>query len=166
MQETIDNIVEKARFQDKELFGELIKKCVQVSNDSAKSTYAIHDNVIFKVEVLFKNFAKFIDEFGKDNKYEAGVEVLSVICEELGIEIDKEECFILFHIRDLGKFRMKESKLLDELKPLWKKYKDYALDDQDFSYALKSLMRKDFIQYRRGNLHIKPSVIIRYRSER
>lgn len=167
MEETLNNIVEKAKFQKKDLFHDLMRKCIHVSNDSTKSTYAIHDNIVFKVETLFKGLTPFINEYGKDKKYEAGVEALSTICEELGLDIDKEECFILFHIRDLGKFRKKESELLDELKPLWKgQYQDFALSDQDFSYALRGLMQKKFIDYRRGNLHLKPSVIIRYRTGR
>lgn len=167
MQETIDSIVEKTNFSKKQLYSEFLRKCIHESNDSTRSTYAVHENVAFKLDAFFKGFSSFINEFGKDKKYEAGVEALSKICEELGIDMDKEECFILFHLRDLGKFRMKESKLLEELQTLWKsQYKEYAMIDQDFSHALKSLMRKKFIDYRRGNLHLNPTVIIRYRTFR
>jgi len=164
MEETIENIVEKVEFSKKELFGEFLAKCIHVSNDSTKSTYAIHDNMAFKVNEFFKGFNSFQNEYGRDKKYLAGVEALMAICEELGVDIDKEECFILYHLRDLGKFRMKETKLYDELQKEWQRHKDFALEKQDFSYALKSLMKKDFITYRRGNLYLNPTIIIRYRT--
>lgn len=164
MEESISNILEKIEFKNKDLFKKLLLKCVQVSKDSGTSTYAIHDSVLFKFETLFKEFTPFLNEFGKDKKYEAGVHALAVICEELAYEMDKEEYFILFHIRDLGKFRLAEKKLRAELEELWKQYPDYALDSRDFSISLKNLMRKKFIQYRAGNLHINKSVIIRYKT--
>jgi hypothetical protein len=164
MEETIENIVEKVNFSKKQLFGEFLAKCIHVSNDSTKSTYAIHDNMAFLISEFFKGFSSFQNEYGKDKKYLAGVEALMAICEELGVDIDKEECFIMYHLRDLGKFRMKESKLFDELKIEWQRHKEFTLEKVDFSYALKSLMKKKFIDYRRGNLYLNPSVIIRYRT--
>jgi len=166
MEETFANILEKISFEKKDLFEKLLLKSIHTCKDSSKSTYAIHDNVIFKLDAFFKGFLDFQNAYGRDKRYIAGVEALMVIGEELGIDMDRDECFILYHIRDLGKFRMRESKLHDELKILWKQppYRDFALVDQDFSYALKSLMKKSFIEYRRGNLHLNPSVLIRYKT--
>lgn len=165
MQESIDRIVEKLNFKNSDKFGILLSKSIKVSGDSTKSTYAVHDNILLKLDVLFKGFSPWNNEFGKEKKYESGVEALSAIFEELGVEVDKSECFILFHIRELGKFRMREDKLKAELIPLWKSaYKHYALEDGDFSYAIKNLMRLKLIDYRRGNLHLKPSVILRYKT--
>ena len=163
MQDVIDSIGEEISFKKKDLFLELLSKCIRVDKSSTKESSSVYDNVLFDVNKLFKGFSPFINEHGKDKKYESGVEALSVICDKLGVEIEKSECFILFHIRDLGKFRMKESKLHDELKSLWGQYKHYKLEDRDFSYALKSLMRNRFINYRRGSLHLNPTVLIRYR---
>ena len=164
MEETIENIVEKVDFSKKQLFGEFLARCISVSNDSTKSTYAIHDNMSFRLGEFYKGFVSFQNEYGKENKYLAGVDALMAICEELGVDIEKEECFILYHLRDLGKFRMKETKLFDELQKQWQKHKDFELDKQDFSYALRSLMKMKFIDYRRGNLHVNPSIIFRYRT--
>ena len=94
---------------------------------------------------------------------EISTRVKEIVAEQLGVELDKEECFILFHIRDIGKFRLKEAKLKSEMTILWREYKEYALCDQDFSYALKSLMKKKFIEYRRGSIQLNPNVIYRYR---
>ena len=164
IKEIIHNIAESAKFKNKDAFKEFLAKCIHLSNDSAKSTYAIHENLVFKVDTFFKEFAPFKNEFGKDKIYEAGVEAFNSIFEELGIDLSKEECFLLYHLRDAGKFRIKESVLLEEVKKLWQKYPDYTLGPQDFSYGLKELMRKKLIDYRRGNLYLKPSIIIRYRT--
>ena len=164
MIEDIENIMEQIPFARKDQFQTLLEKSIHVSSDSSNGEELEFPNLIFKIETFFKGFSPFHNEMGKNRKYDSGVTALMTICETLGIEMDKEECFILFHIRALGKFRLREDKLKKELEALWKSdYKDYFLADSDFSYALKSLMRKKFINYRRGNLHLNPNVLIRYR---
>ena len=164
MNETYENICEKIAFNRKDEFHKLLTKSIHVSNDSGKSTYAVHDNVIFKMNVFFKGFSPFHNEIAKGKSYEAGVHALSVIFEELAVEVEKEECFILFHIRNLGKFRLREDKLLKELKDKWHEYKAYTIPDQEFTRALKNMMRTGLIDYRKGNLHLKPSLLIRYKT--
>jgi hypothetical protein len=165
MQETIANIVEKTSITKKDQFELLISKCIKLSESSGKESYSEFPNVVFDMDRLFKGFSPFNNELGKNKKYLAGVETLMIIFEELGIEVEKEECFILFHIRELGKFRIKETKLHEELKKLWSQgYHTFKMDDGEFSYALKSLMRKKLMAYRRGSIHFVPSVLIRYRT--
>ncbi len=161
---TYDDIIEKIEFRKKQNFETLIKKCIHVSNDSSTSTYAVHPNIVFKLDSFFKGFPSFVNEFGKDKKYLAGVHAIGVICEALGLEIEPEESFVLFHLRDLGKFRKSEKELAKELKNIYSNYKEFTLEGVELTYALKSLMKKKFIDYRRGNLHLKPSLIIRYRT--
>ena len=160
----INNIAVKANFKNKDAFKGFLSKCIHFSNDSARSTYTVFENMVFKIDAFFKGFAPFKNEFGKDRFYEAGVEAFSCIFDELGIDLSKEECFLLYHLRDAGKFRIKESEFLEEIKKLWRKYPAYELAPQDFSYGLKELMRTKLIDYRRGNLHLRNSVIIRYRT--
>ena len=120
--------------------------------------------MVFKLDSFFKGFAPFKNEFGREKVYESGVEALSCIFDELGVNLSKQECFLLFHLRDAGKFRVKESTLLEEVKDLWKKYPQYELSPGDFSYGLKELMRTKIINYRRGNLYLNKAIIIRYRT--
>jgi hypothetical protein len=166
MEDTIQNILEKIEFSKKESFGKLLEKTLGIAHKDTKSTYAIHENVVFRVNELFKGFSSYINEFGKDKKYEAGVHALKTICDEIAVEIEKEECFILFHLRDLGKFRKKESDLFKELSDLWHNYPDYRMEKTDLTYALKNLMRMKFITYRRGNLYLNQNIIVRYRTGR
>ena len=166
MQEIIDNIIEKISFTKKDSFSMLLNQCIHTytrKEEEEREQRRNYRSVIFKMDYFFKNFSPFINELGKDKKYEAGIEALSIISEELGIEIDKSECFILFHLRNQGKFKIKESKLLMELKKIWGQYKHYALDDQEFSAALRNLRNERAIDYRKGNLQISPTIILRYK---
>ena len=163
MPEDIENIVEKIGFVKKEDFRILLQKSIHISNDSSNSEDLENPNIIFKLDTFFKGFPTFINEFGKDKKYESGVHALQTIFDQLGVEIEKEDLFILFHVRELGKFRIREEKLFKELTELWQRYKDFRLEKQDFSYSLKELMRKKMIGYRRGNITLPQSILIRYR---
>jgi hypothetical protein len=166
MQEVIDNITEKIRFQKKEAFSQFLNKCIHIYKPvkyDEREELRDYKSVVFKLNTFFKNFSPFQSEFGTDKKYEAGVEALYVISDELGIEIDKSECFILFHLRDQGKFKIKEEKLFKELKSLWPHYKEYELADQDFSRALRNLRDERMIDYRKRTLVPCPTVLIRYK---
>jgi len=167
MQEVINKITEQINFTKKDSFAEFLEECIHFyvpkEADMEREQLREYRSVVFKLNTFFKNFSPFIYELGKDKKYESGVEALYVICNELGIEIDKSECFILFHLRDQGKFKIKESKLLNQLKNLWPQYKHYALKDQDFSRALRNLRDERVIEYRKHALVPVPTLLIRYK---
>jgi hypothetical protein len=160
--EVIDNITEKVGFSKKQEFSELLVKCIVVIPDFGDFPDEDYETVSFSMENLFKGFSSFINDYGKDKKYETGIEALTLISEALDIEISKEEAFIYFHIRDHGKFKINEKKLHAELKSIWGQYKHYKLEDGEFSGALKSLMVNKFINYRKGSLQVKARIINRY----
>ncbi len=120
-------------------------------------------SVSFKCQQLLEGLTPFANSKGKEQAYEVGAQTLLTITNALQFELDEEEAFLLFHLRGLGKFRKREAELLKELKKLWESFPDYAMEDRDFSRALKNLMRDKFIQYRKGNIHLNPSFVIRYR---
>lgn len=169
IEEVIQNIVDNANFKKKDEFHNFIKKCVFQffrKEEADKESTRQFKSIIFKLDVFFKNFTPFQNEFGKDKIYVAGVEALYVIANELKIEVDKSDLFIVFHLRNLGKFRIKEEKLLTELKELWSKpfYKEYEIENkQDFAASIRALRDADVITYRHGNMTVNPSVILRYR---
>lgn len=164
MEETIAQIIENIDFQNKQLFEQLLKKSIHKSNDSCVSSYAVHDNLVFKLDTFFKGLPPFDNEYGKNNKYLAGAHALNVVFEKLGFDLDANECFMLFHLRKLGRFRMKESNLHTDLKKLWSQHPEFTMDDLSFSYGIKNLMRSKIINYRKGNLTLNPSMIIRYKT--
>ncbi|WP_127716827.1 hypothetical protein [Halobacteriovorax sp. HLS] len=166
MQEIIEEIVEKIDIARKDKLTRLLNDCIKVSKDTQTSTYADHDNVLFKLDLFFPGFEKISNDITKDKRLPIGVQALYTIFWALGLEIDQEEAFILYHLRNQGKFRLKEEKLKKDLKGMWGQHKEFALEDQDFSHALKSMMRMGIIDYRKGNLSLKKGVLITYRRER
>lgn len=163
MQETIENILERVELNKKDKLAVWLGRCIKTSDDSCKRTTATHDNVLFKMDVFFEGLAKSLNETVKEKKLLVGVEILEVVLDELGFEIEKEDAFLIYHLRDLGKFKITDKKLKEQLKGMWGQYKDYVLTDQEFSRTLKILMKMGLIDFRKGNLTLKKEVLIRYK---
>ena len=164
--EIIETILDKVNFQKRDDFREFLKKCIyQYSNerDKYKEAERQYKSIVFKLDLFFKNFGSFLNECGKDKKLESGVVALMAIAEELQIDINPSEAFVLFHLRDLGKFKIREAKLLSELKSIWGQYKEYQLDEEGLTDALHTLSNERLIDYRKGNMSYCPTVILRYK---
>lgn len=163
MHEIKDLILERLNIEKKEKITRLLNNCLKIGINADKREHATSDEVIFKMENFFKGLPAALNEVPKDKKEAVTFHTIEVVLDELGLEVEKEECFILYHIRNLGKFRMKEDKLLAELKIEWKTHKEYAVDDNDFSYCLKRLMRAKIIDYRKRNLSLKQTLTLCYK---
>ena len=164
MLEVIQTIVDRVPFENKDKVKSFLNSCIKVSKDTNISTYAIHENVHFKTYDFFKGLNKLTNDITKTKRLSMVIDTLSIALEELGIDLDPGELFIVYHLRDQGKFRMKETKLKEQLLGAWGENKEYALCDLDFSYALKALMRIGILEYRKGNLSLKPGFIISYKA--
>ena len=164
LEEVYSNILEKSKFDKPDKYEKLLRSCITEVWDTEKEPDPRFQSISFKTAVFFEGFTSFQNFYGKERKYVAGVEALTLIFEELQVDVDDSESFILYHIRDLGKFRKRESELLKELTNLWHQFPEYKLESIDFSKALKNLMRNKLIQYRKGNLHLNPSIMLRYRT--
>lgn len=140
------------------LIGKTIKKAI-IEREDNPNIYS----VAFKFGELLDGLTFFASSKGKEHTMKLGSETLLTITQALQFELDPEEAFLLFHLRGLGKFRKRETDLHNELKKLWKQFPEYEMDDRDFSRSLKGLMRDKFINYRRGNILLNPSFVIRYR---
>lgn len=165
MQETIQDIVEKVSFENKDKFSKFLYTCLKISKDNANTSSTIFYHVQLKVNLFFEGLAKLTNSLPKEKKLLLGVETLKIVFETLGFEMDKEEAFIMFHLRDLGKFKVKDTKLREQLEPLWKQYQDYKLNDQDFSHSIKALRRMGLIEYRKGSLNLRQSIEISHKAE-
>lgn len=158
-----NEIIESVDFTAMDKFETLIKstvtRAVIVGEDNPNLT-----SISFKFGQLLEGLGTFANSKGKEHALRIGPETLLAITNALQFELDESEAFLLYHLRTLGKFRKKESELLAELKKLWVQYPDVAMEDREFSRSLKGLMRDKFIQYRKGNIHLTPSFVIRYRA--
>lgn len=161
-EEIYSEILGKVEFTAIDKFEALIRKSISRAVINGEDNPNIV-SVSFKWSDLLDGLFYFANINGKESAPEDGAKVLLVILEALQYEYDVEDTFILFQLTRLGKFRKREADLLSDLKALWIKNPDYEMSDRDFSRALKVFMRDKFINYRKGNLTLNPSFIIRYR---
>lgn len=157
-----NDIFERVDFTAMDKFEALIKKTISRAVINGEDNPNI-TSVSFKCQQLLEGLGPFANSQGKEKAYEVGAQTLLSITNALQFDLDEGEAFLLFHLRGLGKFRKREADLLKELKKLWEKNPEYAMEDREFSRALKNLMRDKFIQYRKGNILLNPSFVIRYR---
>lgn len=163
MQETIEAILERVELNKKDNLAKWLGRAISVSDDSTIRTTQTHQNILFKTDVFFEGLNQALNETVKEERLLTGVGLVEIVLDELGFEIEKEDAFIVYHLRDLGKFKITDKKLKEQLKGLWGQHKDYALDDQEFARTLKHLMRMGLLDFRKGNMTMKKSVIIRYK---
>ena len=83
------------------------------------------------------------------------------IFDEFDINVSPEEAFIIFNLKDLGKFRTKDKKLLNDLKGFWGTHKEYALEDSDFNETLRELKNVGLIDFRRGAITLPENLVIK-----
>lgn len=164
MKEIINSILEKIDYPKKEKLSKVLVNSIEYFQITEKETTRTHRSILFRTDVFFKEFGVLAGAYDKGRKYEVVANALYVICDELDIRIDEKDCFILFHLRDLGKFKIREEKLLGELKKLWQQYSSFSLTDKEFSASLRDLRHSKMINYRKGSLSLCPNTVISYRN--
>lgn len=162
LEEIYTDILEKTDFSAADKFEDLIKRTISKAMIESENRPDLF-SVSFKFGTLLQEMNSFAASTGKEHTLNLGTKTLMIITNALQFELEESEAFLLFQLRQLGKFRKKESDLHNELKKLWKQYPEYEMENQEFSRSLKNLMREKFIEYRRGNIKINPAFIIRYK---
>ncbi len=161
-EEIYREILQNVDFTAMDKFEVLIKKTISGAMISGEDNPDMV-SLSFKLGQLLEGLVYFANTKGKDKAPDLGAKTLLTITNALQFELDEGEAFLLYHLNTISKFRKKESELLAELKRLWIQFPEYAMEDREFSRALKSLMRDKFINYRKGNLQLNPTFVIRYR---
>lgn len=157
MREIIQGILDKVQLDNKEPFSKFLYKCIKQSKEHTSITQ------IFRINVFFEGIGKFANTLPKDKRLLFGVTTLEAILSTLGFLIEPEEAFVLYHLRDLGKFKIKDDKLFEQLKEPWGLNKEYVLTTQDFSLTIKALRHMGLIEYRKGSINLKPNITITYK---
>ena len=163
LEEVFSSIIEKVDLTAIDKFETLLKKSITTAVIPSSDPKPFIETISFKFGPLLEGLDTFSKNKGKDKAQVLGTDLLLTILEGLQFEVDESECFLLFQLRKLGRFRKREKEFLEELKRLWKEYPQYELSDGEFSRTLKSLMREKLILYRKCNIQINTSFIIRYR---
>lgn len=136
-----------------------------ISVDKMKEAEAFGDDVKTSIDFRYQKFLKGLDPLLNNVKSnqttQVAVDLLHSIFELIGVEIDKDECFLLYEMRDLGKFRLKEDQFYIDLEKKWRG-SDFVLSKVDYKEALKGLKNGDLINFRRGSITLNESLIMRY----
>lgn len=167
MNDKLISIVEKA-VEDKLCFHEkhlqrLLNTTVSVVSDSVEEKGQEMADVQFQITKFFKELPKSINGIKRSELYAKGADLLCLIFNTLDVETTKEECFVLFHLRELGKFRTKEDIVFKELKSEWEIHKEYVLDEPDFLEAVRELKNHGLIGHRRGTITLNEATVFRYK---
>lgn len=167
MLESLENIIEVAVEQklchhEKHL-RHLLSNCFSIVSDSVEEKGIEMADVHFNESKFFKDLSKTLNGIKRSDLYRCGAELFCLIFNTLNVEVTKEECFIFFHLRDLGKFRTKEDKVFNELKGEWGIHKDFKLEKEDFEEAVRELKNHGFIGHRRGTITLSESTVFRYK---
>ena len=163
LEEVYETILEKVDLTAKDKFESLIRKSITIAIIPEYDPKPNIETISFKFGPLLEGLDSFANSKGKDKTQILGTNLVTIILEALQFEVDESECFLIFQLRKLGKFRKRESEFLAELKKLWKIYPQFELSDNDFSHSLKSLMREKLLLYRKGSIQINTSFVMRYR---
>jgi len=167
MNEKINKIVEYAvenkLITNEKNFKRLVSKSFSLIKDSVKEKGEELADLHFKVMSFTKDFPACFNGVNRSELYKNAAEVLYFMFNELSIEVEKEECFIFFHFRELGKFRMKEDKVFEELKSEWAIHRDYEMPKADYEYALRQLKNHGLIGLRRGAITLTDTTVFRFK---
>lgn len=162
LEEIYEEIKEKTDFTAFDKFEDLIKKTITkavISGDDNPKIFSVS----LKFQQLLEGLVYFANSKGKEKAMDVGAQTLLIITDAMQFDLDENEAFLLYHLNKMGKFRKRESDLLSELKKLWQQYPEYEMEEREFSRSLKNLMRAKFINYRKGNILLNTSFVVRYR---
>lgn len=165
LEEIYKTILEKLDVTALDKFESLLRKSITSAYIPDHDPKPGVEIISFKLAPLLEELDKFSRSHNKDQAMIHGTQNLQVVLEGLQFEFDESECFILYQLRKLGRFRKREKDLLAELKKLWKIFPHLELSDVEFSHALKALMREKLISYRKRVIQLNSSFVISYRKD-
>lgn len=165
LEEIYKNILDKVDVTAMDKFDGLLRKSITPAFIPDHDPKPGVEVVSFKLGQLLEGLDKYSKSHDKDQSMIHGSQNLMAVLEGLQFEFDESECFVLYQLRKLGRFRKREKDLLEELKKLWKTFPQYELSDVEFSHALKDLMREKLISYRKRVIQLNSSFMISYRKD-
>jgi|GEM_PF-1799228 hypothetical protein len=165
LEEVYKTILDKVDVTAKDKFESLLRKSIKMAFIPDHDPKPGLETVSFKLGLVLEELDRFSKYNDKDKAMIHGTQNLQGVLEGLQFEFDESECFLLYQLRKLGRFRKREKELLVELKRLWKTFPQFELTDVEFSHALKDLMRGKMILYRKGVIQLNTSFVIRYRKD-
>lgn len=155
--------IENKLISNEKNFKRLLHKNFSIVKDSIEEKGEELADVHFKIAPFMKDLPACFNGIKRSELYKTAAEVLYLIFSEFSVEIEKEECFVWFHFREIGKFRMKEEQVMNDLKAEWGLHKEFTLDKANFEYAVRQLKNHGLINLRRGSITLPDATVFRYK---
>ncbi len=114
----------------------------------------------FKISRFLKGLKPILNEVGHKEVGSVATQILKTTFAEFGLELSEQECFVLFQLRDLGKFRIKDSKLFSDLEKEWNINPEFKVEKAEFKYVLYELKSVKLIDIRRGSITLTEQIIV------
>ncbi len=114
----------------------------------------------FKIPKFLLGIKAVLNEVPKAQIMDKTIDLILLVLDQLDYEISREEAFVLYSLKDLGRFRMKDSKLFSDLESLYSTHPSYRLDKSDFKDVLKELKNVGLIELRRGAIMLSERLMI------
>jgi hypothetical protein len=155
------NILEKLELKNEKSLSWLLDECIN-RKTALNKVPGEEDTFEFRYQKFLKGMDTILNGQGKNNAPHVAVKILITVMEEFKIDISEEEAFIIYNLRDLGKFKEKDKKLFGNLKGQWGSLKAYALEETEFNETLRELKNVGLLELRKGAISLPQNVVVRF----
>lgn len=155
-----EKILEKIEIKNEMALSTLLNKNLTLQRNLNSMTLE-KPVVEFKIQHFLRGLDSIVSEMKKQDAMEAKMLIIQTLFENWDYSLSLPECFVIYQLRDLGKFRLKDDKFMQQLTPLWQSFPDYELDKTELKQSLKDLKNLKVLDYRKGTIIFVSSMILR-----
>lgn len=155
---------------------EKILECVELKNESALNQWLgqslsvhrmlnnqplEHPATELKIHKFLLGIDPVVNEVPKKNRLEVIAKLITLILSEFRVELSDSEAILFYSFKDLGRFRVKDSKHIEEGKSKGLFVGDYEEVVDDYKSFLIELKNVGLIQIRKGSITLCDRVMLK-----
>lgn len=154
-----EQIIERLEIKNEVGLSHLLTNCMVVHK---MLNNMVLDNPVteFKIPKFLQGIKPILNEVSKKEFMLNVVEIIKIVFDSFDYELSDEEIFILYSLRDLGRFKIKDSKLLSDLEKEYSQYPAYKVEKAEFKQILRELKNVGLIDLRRGAIMLSERVML------
>jgi hypothetical protein len=114
----------------------------------------------FKIPKFLLGIKPILNEVPKRDFTTTAIRIIKIVFDKFDYELSDKEILALYEIRGLGKFKKKDSVLLEELNKEYSGQADYTYEKYELRDILKELKNIGLIDFRRGAIMISDRVML------
>ncbi len=131
-----------------------------VEHRRLNSTDLAQAQVEFRHIFFLNGLKEVVNHIPKKEKIPKIINLILLTFASVNFVLDEKEAFVLYHLRDLGKFRLKDEKLFHKLEESMHLHPEYKLELTELRNILKELKNIKLLNYRRGTTTINTSIMV------